>query len=263
MAIYTKDDINKQLKDIGLRHDDTVLVHSSMKSVGEVCGRADTVLDALSEYLSGRLLIFPTHTWRDINDQRNVFDPAIEPACVGILPNLFMKRPGVVRSWHPTHSVAALGRGAREYVQGEERWDTPCSRGGCYGKLYDLSARILFVGCTLKTNTTIHGVEEWNGVPNRLTNTHQLLNIRTPNGELIDRPMRRHYHPSGDISHNYDKIEDALLRTGIAKLGRVGDAKTYVCDVQPMVDLVSAFLKRNPDLFLDKTPIPEDWYSSD
>jgi aminoglycoside 3-N-acetyltransferase len=118
MGIYIKDDIKEQLKDLGLRPDDTVLVHSSMKSIGEVYGRAEAVLDAFIEHLSDGLLIFPTHTWREINDQYNVFDPATEPACVGILPNLFMKRPGVVRSWHPTHSVAALGRGAQEYVRG-------------------------------------------------------------------------------------------------------------------------------------------------
>ncbi|NLU41337.1 MAG: AAC(3) family N-acetyltransferase [Firmicutes bacterium] len=260
--MYTKEDIKKQLSDIGLRSDDTVFVHSSMKAIGEVDGRADTVLDAFIEYLSDGLLIFPTHTWRQINEQNNVFDPGTEPACVGILPNLFMRRPGVVRSLHPTHSVAALGRGAQEYVQGEEGWDTPCSRHGCYGKLYDMSAKVLFVGCSLKTNTILHGVEEWNGIPNRLTDTHQLLKIRTPDGRFIDRPLRRHYHPSGDVSHNYDKIEDALLETGIARLGRIGDAKTYVCDARRMVDLVSSFLKRNPDLFLDQAPIPKHWYSS-
>ena len=47
--VYTKDDIKKQLKDMRLRPDDTVLVHSSMKSIGEVEGRADTVLDAFIE----------------------------------------------------------------------------------------------------------------------------------------------------------------------------------------------------------------------
>lgn len=91
-----------------------------------------------------------------------------------------MKRPGVACSWHPTHSVAALGRGAHEYVQGEEQWDTPCPRGGCWGKLYDLGAKILFVGRTLRSNTIIHEVEEWNGIPNRLTGYHQPLKILTP-----------------------------------------------------------------------------------
>ncbi len=260
--VYTKEDIKEQLKGMGLRADDTGLVHSSMKSIGEVDGRADAVLDAFIEYFSDGLLVFPTHTWQQINDQYNVFDPTTEPACVGILPNLFMKRPGVVRSWHPTHSVAAIGRGAEEYVKGEAQWDTPCPRGGCWGKLYDLAAKVLFVGCSLKTNTIIHGVEEWNGIPNRLTDTHQQLKIRTPDGKLIDRPMRRHYHPACNISDNYDKIEDALLKTGIAKVGRIGDAKTYTCGVRPMADLVSFFLKRDPDLFLDGRPVPEEWYSS-
>jgi hypothetical protein len=120
-------------------------------------------------------------------------------------------------------------------VQGDEKRDTPCPRNGCYGKLYDMSAKILFVGCSLKTNTIIHGVEEWNGIPNRLTDTHQQLKIRTPDGRLIDRPLRRHHHPSGDVSRNYDKIEDALLETGTTRLGRIGNAKTYVCDARRMV----------------------------
>lgn len=257
---YTKTDIKEQLKSLGVKSDDTVLVHSSMKAIGQVVGRADTVLDAFMEHLSDGLLIFPTHTWASINEIRNIFDPATEPSCVGILTNLFMKRSGVVRSWHPTHSVAALGRGADEYVKGEEQWDTPCPRGGCWGKLYDLGAKILFVGCSLRTNTTMHGVEEWNEIPDRLTDYHHSLKILTPDGRLVDRPMRRHYHPSGDISENYDKIDDALLETGIARLGKVGDAKTYICDVRRMTDLVSGFLKKNPDLFVDRTPVPREWY---
>ena len=98
-----------------------------------------------------------------------IFDPMTEPSCVGILTNLFMKRPGVFRSLHPTHSIAAFGKGAEDYIQGEEKVDTPCHRNGCWGKLYDLGAKILFVGCTLRSNTILHGVEEWNQIPMRLT----------------------------------------------------------------------------------------------
>jgi aminoglycoside N3'-acetyltransferase len=34
---------------------------------------------------------------------------------IGGLTELFLKLPGVVRSWHPTHSVAALGKEAHEF----------------------------------------------------------------------------------------------------------------------------------------------------
>ncbi|MBN2534211.1 MAG: AAC(3) family N-acetyltransferase [Spirochaetales bacterium] len=80
-----------------------------MKATGKVEHGAETVLDAFIEYMADGLLVFPTHTWVQINSGYNIFNPLTEPYVV-ILTNLFRKRPGVLRSWHPTHSVAAPGR---------------------------------------------------------------------------------------------------------------------------------------------------------
>jgi aminoglycoside 3-N-acetyltransferase len=261
--MYKKEDIISGLKELGVRPTDTLLVHSSMKAVGEVEGGADTVLDAFMEYLGEGLLIFPTHTWEQINEEYNVFCPATEPSCVGVLTNLFMKRPNVYRSWHPTHSVAAFGREAKEYVSGEEKWDSPCSRGGCWGKLYDRQAKILFLGCSLKKNTYLHGVEEWNNIPNRLTAEPRKLKIQTPEGLIIDRPLKGHHNPVGDISQNYDKMQEPFIYKGIARKGQIGDATSYLCDAVGMADLVSDFLQMNADLFLDGNPVPEEWYKND
>lgn len=247
--MYTKNNIIDYIINLGIKPTDTLLIHSSMKSIGEVEGRADTVLDAFMKYMEEGLLIFPTHTWAQINNQYNIFKPETEPSCVGILSNLFFKRPNVVRSWHPTHSVAAYGKDAAEYVSGEERWDTPCPRGGCWGRLYDRKAKILFLGCSLKRNTFLHSVEEWNNIPNRLADTHENLKILTPNGDIIDRPMRRHHSSVGDVSQNYDKMLEPFLYKGIAKKGYIGDAESVLCDVAGMADLTTSFLRRNPDFF--------------
>ncbi len=258
--MYTKHDLIRDIKNLGIAREDTLLVHSSMKAIGEVEGGADAVLDAFIEYMEPGLLVFPTHTWSTIGSERLLFDPRTEPSCVGILTNLFMKRPGVVRSLHPTHSIAALGRDAAQYAAGEEYSDTPCSRSGCWGKLYDRNAKVLFLGCSMKKNTIIHGVEEWNNIENRLTNTHVMMQIAMPDGTVMDRPMRGHSAPVPDISSNYDKLKAPLVHLGIARCGRIGDADSVLCDVRKMVDLTSEFLKRDPDLFLDDSPVPEEWY---
>ena len=44
--MYTKEQLKKQLENMGLTGNETILIHSSMKSIGEVAGEADTVLDA-------------------------------------------------------------------------------------------------------------------------------------------------------------------------------------------------------------------------
>ena len=74
------------------------------------------MLDALMEFFEKGLLLLPTHTWKTINAENPVFDVDNEPACVGILPNLFLKRPGVIRSLHPTHSMAGFGKDAESYL---------------------------------------------------------------------------------------------------------------------------------------------------
>ena len=257
--MYTKQDIIHDIKEIGIDPKDTLLIHSSMKAIGEVDGGADTVLNAFMEYMRDGLLIFPTHTWAQMNDEYRVFHVATEPSCVGLLTNLFLKRPGVIRSWHPTHSVAAFGQDAANYIAGEEFSETPCPRTGCWGKLYDRKAKILFLGCSPKKNTYLHGVEEWNQIENRLTDFYRPYQIMTPEGKQIDRPTRGHYNPIGDISFNYDKMMVPFLRNEIAKEGRIGDAKCYLCDAVGMAELTSSYLQRDPDLFLNGDPVPEEW----
>ncbi len=257
--MYVKSDLQNDIKELGINSKDTLLIHSSMKAIGEVEGGADTVLDAFMEYMKEGLLIFPTHTWEQMNNEYRVFRVDTEPSCVGLLTNMFLKRPGVIRSWHPTHSVAAYGRDAKEYISGEENYDTPCPRNGCWGKLYDRKAKVLFLGCSLKKNTYLHGVEEWNRIENRLTDYYRPYQIMTPDGRLLDRPLRGHYNPSGDISQNYDKMLSPFLYHGIAREGRIGDANSVLCDAVGMAELASSYLQRNPDLFLNGDPIPEDW----
>lgn len=258
--MHTKESLQEQIRLIGIKPTDTLLIHSSMKAIGAVVGGADTVLDAFSECLRDGLLILPTHTWRQINAEYNVFDVLNEPSCVGILTNLFRQRPSVVRSWHPTHSVAALGMDAEDFIAGEELMDSPCPRKGCWGKLYDREAKILFLGANINRNTIIHGVEEWANIPNRVSSWHQELVIKTPAGELIPRPMRRHESPIPDVSKNYGKLAEPLYHRGYARKGKVGEAESVLVSVVPMVDLTLDFLKRSPDLFLDNEEIPEHWY---
>jgi aminoglycoside 3-N-acetyltransferase len=260
LFMYNKNDIINNIISLGIKTTDTLLVHSSMKSIGDVEGGADTVVDAFIECLKNGMLVFPTHSWAKINDEYNVFNVLTEPSCVGILSNLFLKRPNVLRSWHPTHSVAAIGKDAEAFISGEEKSDTPCPRTGCWGKLYDRKAKILFLGCSLKSNTFLHGVEEWNDISLRLSETYLNLKIVTPEGQTIERPLRRHQSPCNDISQFYDKMEEPFFYKGIAKKGFIGDAESVLCDAVGMADLTTAFLKIKPQLFIDNSPVPFEWY---
>ena len=180
--MYTKDGLMLHMEEMGIDPRGTLQVHSSMKAIGEVEGGADTVLDALMEYMKDGLLLMPAHTWKQIGPDYPVFDAAKEPSCVGLLSNMFMKRPGVIRSLHPTHSMSAFGKEAEEYVRGEEKFDTPCPREGCWGRLFDRRAQVILIGCGLNRYTFVHSVEEWLDVPGRLTEEKDVYTVVAPDG---------------------------------------------------------------------------------
>ena len=52
--MYTKEELKQQLRNVGLTGKETILIHSSMKAIGEVEGGADIVLDAWMEHFCGR-----------------------------------------------------------------------------------------------------------------------------------------------------------------------------------------------------------------
>lgn len=259
--MYVKEQLIADLEKMGLEPSDTVMVHSSMKSVGEVEGGADTVIDAFLEYFSQGLIMTPAHTWAQMNEEYSVFDPEKEPSCVGIIPNLFLKRPGVVRSLHPTHSVAAYGKGAAEYVKGEERCTTPCTPGGCWDRLRIVHGKILLIGVTHARNTFIHSIEEVCNVPERFTAQPVLFQIKMPDGALYPVSVYRHYNPNtAHISEVYDKLTEAFYETEAAKKVRFGDADCILCDAEKVFQVTCHILEKELNCLMDRERIPEEWW---
>lgn len=252
-----KKELGRDLAAMGICSGDTLLVHASMKSIGPVEGGADTVLDALTGALRDGLLCLPAHTWSTVNAAHPLFDQANTPVCVGILPELFRRRPGVFRTLHPTHSLSLLGREAAAFGAGEERKSTPCAPDSCYGRLAQRGAKVLLIGVDFSRNTLLHCVEEIAGVPGRITESCEPLLVRTAQGQTIPVPSRRHI---GAVSENYVILEPVMRRRGILWDTAFGKARCLLCDAAPMFDTALALLGRNIRLFDSRAPIPEAWY---
>jgi aminoglycoside 3-N-acetyltransferase len=256
--MYTKESLIRDLEQSGIDRNGTLLVHSSYKSIGKVEGGPDTVLDALSDYMKNGLLALPTHTWSYIDENNPKFNLQDSPSCVGILTELFRKRPGVVRSLHPTHSVAALGKDAKAFIAGNEKCDTPCGPHSPWGKLLERKATILLLGVDLRTNTFMHGVEEWGEIPNRVADLPVMMYVVLPDGTEIPVPSRRH---SGgqNWSDYFWKVNDLFIKQGIMYTRRFGLAEARICNTELMTNLLNQMLRKNPDLFSTIDPLDPLW----
>lgn len=255
--MHTQSSLIKDIEKIGVNKEGTLLIHSSMKAIGEVDGRGDTVIDAFIDYMKEGLLLFPTHTWSEDNLKDGIYNPKTEPSCVGLLTNLFRKRQGTTRSMHPSHSVTAMGKRAKEYTDRDDQFEnyTPCPTGGCFDGLYDEDAQILFFGVPLTRNTYIHVIEEKLDIPNRINNKARDIKMIYENGDVRETKLYGHFSTLGDVSQNYGKLLKPMLEMGMAKEGKIGDATSYLVKVRPMSDWVTKMLKDDPDLFSDNNEI--------
>ncbi|MCL2003528.1 MAG: AAC(3) family N-acetyltransferase [Oscillospiraceae bacterium] len=241
--MHTKQDLINALEALGVNPGGTLMVHLSYKAIGAVDGRGDTVLDALAEFMRQGLLVLPSHTWSNVGADNPVMDVLYTPTCVGKLTELFRRRPGVIRSFHPTHSVAALGADAEAFVSGEEHIQTPCGEGGVYYKLWERDAQILLLGVNFTRNTYIHGVEDWDGAEGTLSRERTDLYVIMPEGKRLYTPQYRHCAPLG--SETFSKLEPDALRQGVMAIGRFGSASARLMRAKPLREMTAALLKED------------------
>lgn len=155
-----KEKIVDDLKKLGLRKGDVVLVHSALSAIGVVEGGANAVIDALVECVGSEgTLLMPS-----FNRPIEVFDVRKTPCNTGAVPSAFLNRPGVVRSLHPTHSIAGLGLKAKEILRGHEKSPTSFDDDTPYDYLVKHNGKILLVGNN--NNTLVHYIELKIGFPN-------------------------------------------------------------------------------------------------
>lgn len=245
--MHTRESLIDDLRRMGLTPKDTVLAHTSMKAIGDVDGRADAVLDAFMAAFPDGLFVMPTLTWTAADDNPPIYDALRRKTDVGLLPEMFRKRQGVIRGLHPTHSVAAYGRGAEALVSGDHLAKTPCGHHSAWRKLLDADATILMIGCDLTSMTFLHGVEEWVNVPGRLAAPIEFTVI-TPSGERYKHTSAPHL---GSPSEQFYLIEPALRSAGALVEGKFGDAKVLKLSAQKTMDTAAELLMKNPRLFDD------------
>ena len=246
------DVIVKDLQNLGLEKGDTAIVHSSLKSMGQVDGGANTVIDAILEVigLNGTVL-FPAFSW-DPCISTLKFDANNTPCCVGKIPETFRTRANVVRSLHPTHSLSAYGKLAIDITKNHYLDTTPVGKNSPYQKLIELGGKILMLGCGLRPNTFMHGVEEIANVPYCLGDAKTYTIIDGCGKEFKMTVNGHNFHrPNGDLDQRYDRVIDVLEKDVDYFEGSVHNAKSYLIKAKPLCEKAAKQMKVDPFYFID------------
>lgn len=268
--MFSKEFILNQLREMGVPQDRPVTIHTSLKSIGEVEGRGEGLLDLLIEYVTakGGLLCVPTHTHDYLYAKDLITLDLLKPFTqLGAFPTIAVNDPRGVRSINPSHSMAIFGdkEKAREFAAADNGIKTCTSPSGCYGRLYDEDGYVLLVGVDHNKNSFLHCAEEMLNMPNRLTNEEIETRIRHLDGsiELFSLRTYRPIPELGDVSSRFSKFEPAFKKNGCITYGKIGNADTQLCSCRGMVAVMRMILERSngKDVLADELPIDEKYYN--
>lgn len=240
--------MSTDLQTLGIREGGVLLVHSSLRSLGKVEGGAETVIQTLLDVsgMDGTLLL-PALSYETVRSKNPYFDVRKTSTCVGALTEYFRKREGTQRSMHPTHSVCAVGTKANELLASHEHDTTPCGKNSPFHKLPRYNGQILFLGCGLLPNTSMHAIEELNEPP-YLYGDVVAYEVVDENGRSSKMCVRRHGFDGW--SQRYDRLAH-VMDDGL-KRGKVLDADCYLVEAAEMWLVVDMKLKEDPLFFVDK-----------
>ncbi len=238
----TQADIATGLRKLGLGAGDRVLAHSSLAAFGKVKGGAGAVIDALLEVVGPEgLVAVPTFACAPPFDRRASSTP------LGAIPETFWRRSEAVRSLHPTHSIAAIGKGADELIRDHEKQPTAYAEGTPYHKLATSGGKILLLGVDQDRNTTLHTAEALVGAP-------YLTDIEATYIDDNGSPVTISIAAMAGPHRDFIGLDRLFRDSGAMKVGRIGGVVCRLIDAGMMLDLAVEAMKRDPAAVLCSNP---------
>ncbi|MFQ4141803.1 AAC(3) family N-acetyltransferase [Chlorogloeopsis sp. ULAP02] len=249
----TRASLLNDLRQLGLAEGMTVIVHSSLSSLGWVCGGAVTVIEVLMDVVTTTgTLVMPTHSgdysdpgnwqappvpaewWPIIRETMPAFDPQVTPTRgMGKIAEVFRTCPDVLRSSHPAVSFAAWGQHAKAIVT-DHSLDDSLGEGSPLARLYDLNGWVLLLGVGYDSSTCFHLAEySINGAK------------RVVKGAAILEAGQRVWKLYTDIEFEDDcfvELGTAFEQAGYVKVSKVGSTTARLFPVKSAVEFAKNWL---------------------
>ncbi|MCD4669589.1 MAG: AAC(3) family N-acetyltransferase [Actinomycetia bacterium] len=252
--------LTDDLRNIGVKKGTTLLVHSSMSSIGWICGGAVSVIIAIEQIIGDEgTLIMPAFSgdlsdpakWENppvpeqwhgtIRETMPVFYPDLTPTRgLGVIPEVFRKQRGVLRSNHPQVSFAAWGKQA-EYITGEHSLEYAFGGKSPLAKIYELDGYVLLIGIGYKNNTSLHLAE---------CRADYLSKKEEACGTPLIVSGKRKWVDLKDIKSNTEDFEELGLafmkeKKELIKISNIGQARSQFFRQRELVDFAVRWIKVN------------------
>ena len=174
-AEWTRDKLKAQLAQLGVVPGDAIMVHASLKAVGQVAGGPVELAHALVDAVGAAGTLLAYVSWdrspydetlggRQLAPDIRANWPSFDPSNAGVyrgfgaLNAYLVQLPGARRSAHPDASMVAIGA-ASGWLLADHPLDSAYGPGSPLERFLELEAKILLIGTPPDCVTALHYAE--------------------------------------------------------------------------------------------------------
>jgi aminoglycoside 3-N-acetyltransferase len=238
-------EFEKALYELGVTEGQVLFVHSSADKSNSIEGGAGKILHLLLGIIGpSGTLVLPTFTFdgmaADYLKQSRFFDVKKTPSRVGLLSEIFRRMPGVLRSIHPTHPVAAFGKEAQYFVSEHHLDIHPFGSLSPFKKMEKKQGNILMIGVDSTYLTHMHTVEDTVGekFPYKVyLDEIKEVQIKDSDGSLWTMQTLVH-NPKVTRFKNIVGFEKEWLEMGLMKKHQAGNVELRLFDMTALSEIM-------------------------
>jgi aminoglycoside 3-N-acetyltransferase len=261
--MYSMEELANDFRKLGVRAADTVMLHASVRAVGEVAGGPDQIHLALKSVLSseGTLMMYAScpryydevgrgnltaEQEREILEKLPVFDPLTARSARdnGTLVEFLRTYPDSRVNRHVARFVF-WGK-QTDYLMSSQPWNYAFGSDSPLERFLMLDGKIVLLGSDHDAVTFLHYVEHVADIPGKRIARYQVPVAE--NGCRAWRAMEE-FDTSGDGVHVnwpdrfFAKIVDSLLTRTRNNGARIGNAMTYILSARELRDFALPLMK--------------------
>ncbi len=251
----TKDYLVNEFRELGIKKDDIIMVHSSLSSFGYVVNGAYDIIDALIEVVSDGIITMPGHTsnnskvedwqnppipkeWHDLVKQSiRPTTNETEPTSIGAVPRVFSRYNSIYRTEHPFTSLIYYGKNIPEELKNQPL-DKPHSFEGPFGYLYKNNVKLLMLGTEYDNLTFMHLACNMNGGPYQAMESNIYVN---------NSVKRVSFDIEDDDTDLFNTIGNKFETeyTQLINISKIGNATCKLINGKELVDYAIKYYKDN------------------
>jgi aminoglycoside 3-N-acetyltransferase len=260
--MHSRQELAAAFRGLGVSPGDAVMLHASVRAVGEVAGGPDQIHLALKDALTpeGTLIMYAScqsyydevgrgHLSPEQEHELLEKHPALDPLTArseranGTLVEFLRTYPGSHVTSHVTRFVV-WGRHASDLIA-DQPWDYAFGHGSILDRFVNMDGRILLLGCDHDNVTFLHYAEHIVDIPEK-----RVARFKVPvedQGTRVWRDMEEFDTASGAHANWPDRffsrlVDNYLVRTNNMG-GLVGDARAFLLDAAGLLQFVLPVMK--------------------